>query len=226
MKQKSSKTKQMNADVLVVGSTGLIGSAFLNLIRKDQSTGKVLALTRRAIPDIENVTHIHQEIIDFENLDKYQHLTAARTLVCSLGTTIKKAGSKEKFRQVDYQLPMDIATFASENGCKIFILISAVSANPDSPVFYNKVKGELERDIQKLPFKAIHIIRPSMLMGDRQEFRVGEEIGKLLIQPFSFLIPDKYKPVHVDVIARKIKTLLNDDTSGTHIYEGREIYEA
>jgi uncharacterized protein YbjT (DUF2867 family) len=224
-KTKSQITQPLNADVLIAGSTGLIGSAFLNLIGDDPSTGKTIALARQENPAIADKPHIRQEIIDFANLGKYRHLFSARTLVCALGTTIKKAGSKEKFRQVDYQLPMDIATFASENGCKIFILISAIGANPDSSVFYNKVKGELERDIQKLSFKAVHIIRPSLLMGDREEFRLGEEIGKRLIQPFSFLVPDKFKPIHVDVIARKIKTLLKDDTPGTHIYEGRQIHK-
>jgi uncharacterized protein YbjT (DUF2867 family) len=223
----SRQIKKRPADVLVAGSTGLIGSAFLNLIgHDDPSTCKVMALARRENPAIADKPHIRQEIIDFANLGKYSHLFSAHTLVCALGTTIKKAGSKEKFRQVDYQLPMDIATFASENGCEIFILISAIGANPDSSVFYNKVKGELERDVQKLAFKATHIIRPSLLMGDRKEFRLGEEIGKLLIRPMSFLIPDKYKPVHVDVIARKIRSLLKDNTPGVHIYEGRQIHKS
>jgi uncharacterized protein YbjT (DUF2867 family) len=224
-KNKSSKTKQMKADILVVGSTGLVGGAFLKLIRNDPSAGKILVLARRKIPAIADAPHVQKEIVDFNNLDKYKHLLSARTMVCALGTTIKKASSKEGFRQVDYQIPMNIARYAVKNGCEIFILISAIGANPDSSVFYNKVKGELERDIQTLSFKSIHIIRPSLLMGDREEFRFGEEIGKLLIQPFSFLIPDKYKPVHVDVIARKIRSLLKDNTPGVHIYEGRQIYE-
>jgi uncharacterized protein YbjT (DUF2867 family) len=226
MQRKLSKTKQMNADVLVVGSTGLIGGAFLNLIRHHPEAGKVIALARRSIPDIEKAKHIQQKIIDFDKLAEYSQFFSAQTWVCALGTTIKKAGSKKAFRQVDYQLPLDLAGYAAQNGCEKFILISAIGADPGSSVFYNKVKGELERDIQHLSFKSIHIIRPSLLMGDRTEFRLGEEIGKRLIQPFSFLIPDKYKPVHVEVIARKIKTLLKDDTPGGHIYEGRQIHES
>jgi uncharacterized protein YbjT (DUF2867 family) len=223
-KNKSSKTKQINADILIVGSTGLVGGAFLKLILNDPSAGKILVLARRKIPVIADAPNVQQEIIDFNNLDKYKHLLSARTMVCALGTTIKKAGSKQGFRQVDYQLPLDIAGYATQNGCEKLILISAIGADPNSSVFYNKVKGELERDIQKLSFKAAHIIRPSLLMGDREEFRFGEEIGKILIRPMGFLIPDKYKPVHVDVIARKIKTLLKDDTPGTHIFEGRQIH--
>jgi uncharacterized protein YbjT (DUF2867 family) len=225
MKSKSSQAKYANADVLVVGSTGLIGGAFLNLMRNDPSAGNILALTRRAIPHLEKTRHIQQAIIDFYNLAACGHLIAARTLVCTLGTTIKKAGSKEKFRQVDYQLPMDVASYATKNGCEKLILISAVGADANSSVFYNKVKGELERDIQKLSFQAVHIIRPSLLMGDREEFRLGEEIGKRLIQPFSFLIPDKFKPVHADVIAGKINSLLSDNRQGVYVYEGKQIYQ-
>jgi uncharacterized protein YbjT (DUF2867 family) len=225
-KIKSSKTKPMNADILIVGSTGLAGGAFLKLILNDPSAGQILVITRRKIPAIADAPNVQQEIIDFNNLDKYKHLLSARTAVCALGTTIKKAGSKEGFRQVDYQLPIDLAGYAAQKGCEKFILISAIGADPNSSIFYNKVKGELERDIQTLSFKSIHIIRPSLLMGDRIEFRLGEEIGKRLIQPFGFLIPDKYKPVHVDVIARKIRSLLNDDTPGAHVYEGQQILES
>jgi uncharacterized protein YbjT (DUF2867 family) len=221
----SRQIKKTAADVLVAGATGLIGGAFLKQVVDDPSVGKVIAMTRREIPSITGTPHIQQEIINFDNLQIYQQVLSAHTLVCALGTTIKKAGTKEKFRQVDYQLPLDIATYAAKKGCKIFILVSAIGADPNASVFYNKVKGELERDIQKLPFKAVHIIRPSLLMGEREEFRPGEEIGKLLIQPLSFLIPGKYKPVHVDVIACKIKSLLKDDSPGTHIYEGRQIHK-
>lgn len=224
-KDRSSTAEKAAADIMLFGATGLIGGAFLKLVRDDPSAGKVIAFTRREIPDIRDAPHIHQEVIDFENLKKYRHLFNARTAVCALGTTIKKAGSKEKFRKVDYQLPLNIAAFAAENGCDIFILISAISADPNSSVFYNQVKGELESDIQKLSFKSIHIIRPSILLGDRKEFRFGEEAAKLLIRPASFLIPDKYKPVAADTIARKIRTLIKNDAPGTHFYEGKQIHE-
>jgi len=225
-KIKSTKPHRINADVLVAGATGLAGSAFLTLMRNDPSAGKIIALTRRQNGAVSDVSHIRQGIVDFANLAEFKDLLCARTLVCALGTTIKKAGSKEAFRQVDYRLPMDIAGYAAQNGCEIFILISAMGANPNSYVFYSHVKGELERDVQTLGFKSIHIIRPSLLMGDRKEFRLGEEIGKLLIWPFTSLIPDKYKPVHVEVIARKIKSLLKDDSPGVHIYEGKQIHES
>lgn len=214
----------MNPTVLLAGATGLVGGAFLDLM-KNEASCQIIALTRREIPSLIDAPHIRQEIIDFDNLEKHKQLLAAQSAICALGTTIKKAGSKEDFRRVDHQLPLQIAQYALENGCQNFVLISAVGADPDSKVFYNRVKGEVERDIQKLPFRSIHIIRPSLLLGEREEFRWGEEIAKIFLKPFRFLIPAKYRPVHAIDIARKIYSVLKNPSKGVYIYEGRQISE-
>jgi len=214
----------MKPTILLAGATGLIGSTVLNLLKNDDSF-EIVALTRREFPPPKGLPQIKQEIVDFNNLEKYKQVISAQTVVCTLGTTIKKAGSQENFRHVDYQLPLEIAKYALENGCENFILISAIGADPNSKIFYNKVKGELERDIRKLSFKSIHIIRPSLLVGNRQEFRLGEEIGKIFLTPFRFLIPPKYRPIHATIIARKIYSLLKNPAQGIHIYEGSRIYE-
>ncbi len=213
-----------NSTILIAGATGLIGSTFLNLIKNDDSF-EITALTRREIPSLKDFPHIKQEIIDFNNLEEYKHLIAGQSTICALGTTIKKAGSKENFRYVDYQFPLEIAKYALENGCENVILISAFGANPDSNIFYNKVKGELERDIRKLSFESLHILRPSLLLGKRDEFRFGEEIGKIVLKPLRFLIPHKYRPIHAAMIARKICSLLNNPSKGIHIYEGKQIQD-
>lgn len=212
-----------NPTVLLIGATGLIGSTFLNLIKNDEGF-EIIALSRTEIPSLKDYPHIKQKIIDFNNLEKYKHLIAAQSVVSALGTTIKKAGSQENFRKVDHQLPLEIANYALENGCQNFILISSIGADPISKVFYTRVKGELERDIRKLSFKSIHIIRPSLLLGDREEFRLREEIGKIFLKPFGFLIPAKYSPIHAITIANKIYSLLNNPKEGIYIYEGNDIY--
>jgi len=215
--------KKTAADVLVAGATGLIGGAVIRLLYDDPSAGSVIALTRRKIPSFQEVERVRQEMMDFDRMEAFDRRISARTVVCALGTTIKKAGSQETFREVDYGIPIRLAEIAVKNGCEKFILVSAVGADPNSPVFYNKVKGELERDLEKIGFRSLHIIRPSLLLGDREEFRLGEEIGKMMVKPFRFLIPGKYKPVHAGVIAKKIRALLDDDTPGVHIYEGGQI---
>ncbi|MFZ2633684.1 MAG: NAD-dependent epimerase/dehydratase family protein [Desulfosalsimonadaceae bacterium] len=223
VKKEMKNPEKFAADVLVAGATGLIGGAVIRLLYDDPSAGNVIALTRRKIPSLPEVARMRQEVMDFDRLEASGRQISARTVVCALGTTIKKAGSQETFREVDYGLPMRLAEIAVKNGCEKFILISAVGADPNSPVFYNKVKGELERDLEKIGFKTLHIIRPSLLLGDREEFRLGEEIGKMMVKPFQFLIPGKYKPVHAGVIAQKIRSLLDDDTLGVHVYEGGQI---
>lgn len=215
----------MNPIVLLIGATGLIGNTFLDLIKNDDSV-EVNALTRREIPPLKDFPHIKQQIIDFENLKKYKHVISAQTIVSALGTTIKKAGTQEIYRKIDYHFPLEIAKYALENGCKNFILISSIGADPNSKIFYNKLKGELERDIQKLAFNSIHIIRPSLLLGDREEFRLSEEIGKIFLKPFRFLIPIKYRPIHAMVIAHKIYSILKNPQTGVYIYEGRKFYNA
>ena len=212
-----------NPTVLLTGATGLIGSTFLDFIKNDDSF-EIIALSRKKILSLKDYPHIKQEIIDFNNLEKHKHLIAAQSVVSALGTTIKKAGSQENFRKVDYQLPLEIANYALENGCENFILISSIGADPDSKIFYNRVKGELERNIQKLSFNSIHIIRPSLLLGDREEFRFGEKIGKIFLKPFGFLISSKYRPIHAMTVANKIYSLLNNPKEGIYIYEGNDIY--
>jgi uncharacterized protein YbjT (DUF2867 family) len=216
----------MPADVLVVGSTGLIGRTFLETIRDDKFYTDVIALTRRKIESLHDADHISQHIVDFERLEDCKSELAAAATFCALGTTIKKAGTKDKFRYVDYQLPLNIARMALENNCRKFILISAVGADADSRIFYNRIKGELENEIQKLPFKSIHILRPSLLMGEREEFRSGEVLGKFILQPIRHLLPAKYRPIHAVEIAAKVRALLDSEKPGVYIYQGLSLRQS
>ena len=210
----------MAADVLVVGSTGLIGRAFVEAIRGNDAYRDVIALTRRNIPSLEHAGNIRPLIIDFQRLEDKRNELAAKAVFCALGTTIKKAGSRERFRHVDCQLPLTIAGLALEQNCRKFILVSAVGADAGSRIFYNRVKGELERDLRKLPFESIHILRPSLLMGQRDEYRFGEVLGKILLQPLRHLLPMKYRPVRANDVARKALELLDSDKAGIYVHEG------
>jgi len=211
-------------DVLVAGATGLIGSEFLQLIRNSENYPEVIAVARRAIPSVNNTANITQRIIDFDKLEDYIDALAATTTVCALGTTIKKAGSQEKFREVDYLLPLKIAKIVLENGGENFVLVSAVGADPDSKVFYNRVKGELEADIRKLPFKSIHILRPSLLLGEREEFRAAEALGQMFLKPIRKIFPLKYRPIYAMEVAQKILEILSLKNEGIKIYEGAELH--
>ncbi|MCP4757293.1 MAG: NAD(P)H-binding protein, partial [Proteobacteria bacterium] len=214
----------MSNTILLIGATGLVGGVFLDLILGDESFENTVVLTRREIPRIEENQRIEQHIVDFGDLDKAKKIIRAKTVVCTLGTTIKKAGTQDNFYEVDFRIPLKIAEMALENGAEKLILISAIGADADSKIFYNKTKGELENAVAGLGYEAVCILRPSLLLGNRAEFRFGEEIGKVLVKPFGFLFPWKYKPVHASTLARKISQLSKKQTKGKTIYEGKQLY--
>ncbi|MCF7808267.1 MAG: NAD-dependent epimerase/dehydratase family protein [Candidatus Marinimicrobia bacterium] len=214
----------MSTKIAIIGSTGLIGNHFLKSIGKGDYQS-VQAITRRPIPNLEGRPYIKQVIVDFSDLNQLRPALQADVLVCALGTTIKTAGSKEAFMRVDHDLPLEIAKIAREEGCKTMVLISSVGANADSSVFYSRVKGRLENDLDALGFENLHILRPSMLLGHRDEQRPGEVIGKLVMRPLSILIPWKYKPIHASQLVAAIQRAISSNQKGTHIWEGKRLFE-
>ncbi|NQV41096.1 MAG: NAD-dependent epimerase/dehydratase family protein [Candidatus Marinimicrobia bacterium] len=214
----------MTQTIAVIGSTGLIGLQFLNSISKGEYEG-VTAITRREIPSLSGKPYIHQAIRDFSDLEKMRPDLKTDVLVCALGTTIKTAGSQERFFEIDHNIPLALAKIAHEEGCQTFILVSSMGANAHSKIFYSRVKGQLETALEKVGFEQLHILRPSMLLGERQESRGGEFIGKLIMKPLSFLIPWQYKPIHASIVAAKIRALISGGDSGTSIWSGRELFK-
>jgi len=214
----------LSGTVLIVGATGLIGKAFLRQISNDKWYSEISILARREVTEFKTISHFKQHIIDFEKLQNYKNLINTDTIVCTLGTTIKKAGTQENFRRIDYGLPLQIAQFGIENGVKNFILVSAVGADPNSKVFYNRVKGELESDLQELDFKSLHILQPSLLLGERDERRFAENFSKLIFKPFMSIIPWKYKPIYDHVLANKIDSIIKNSKPGIFFYEGKSLY--
>jgi uncharacterized protein YbjT (DUF2867 family) len=159
------------------------------------------------------------QVIDFERLAQSAELLAVDQILCALGTTIRKAGSQPAFRTVDFTYPEQIARFGLERGARHFLLVSALGANARSGVFYNRVKGELEDAVRSLPYRAHTIIRPSLLLGERGEFRLGERIAARL----AWLAPLKYKPVHARDVARSLVNAALTDSAGLQVIESERI---
>ena len=209
----------MNGQTAVVlGSTGLIGSQVLNQLLNDDAFTKVRVLVRRPL----NITDPKLEvcITDFSNYTDYQtKLGKGDSIFCCIGTTNAKVkGDKALYRTIDFDIPVNAARFGKEAGFQQFLLVSAVGANSKSSIFYSRLKGEVEEVIETFHFKSFHVFRPSVLLGNRNEERMGESIGKVLFKVFSFLIPSKYKGIKdVDVAKAMIKAA-KDGKEGMRVY--------
>jgi uncharacterized protein YbjT (DUF2867 family) len=139
------------------------------------------------------------------------------------GYPIKVAGSKEAFRKADLEYPLQIAIEAQKQGAQQYLLISAMGANKDSMVFYNKVKGELEEQLQTLHYAGLHIFHPSMLDGPRIENRIGEKIGQAIMRALNFIIPQNYKLIHVEKVAKAMILQALKNQAGLHIIPSGEM---
>jgi len=205
--------------VVLVGATGLVGAECLRFLLADQGVGRVVVLARRPLADAPPSPKLDAHVVDFDRPGVHAELLAADQLVCALGTTIGQAGSRERFRAVDFGLPVALGQLAAERGVRHFLLVSALGANASSRVFYNQVKGELEEALSALPLRSLSIARPSLLLGDRGEFRLGESIAKRL----SFLMPGKYAPIQARDVAAALVRLAAEDAPGRRVVESAEM---
>lgn len=207
----------MSNTILIAGPTGLIGNTALHKALTDQRYTRVIALTRGPL----GITNAKLEEWIGEDLLTSLKPQRVDAVLCCLGTTIKKVGGdKQKFIHVDKDLVLGIARWAKEQGVPVFSVVSAIGADADSGVFYNRVKGEMERDLKELNFPALHLFQPSILTGPRQENRLGERIGIAVTQILSPFIPANYKPMPHDVLAKALLRSTSDLKGGTHRYSG------
>ena len=207
---------------LLAGSTGLIGKQLLELLLQSERYSKVIALTRSDLP-----AHPKLEIVkvEFNKLNEWADRLTADDVFCCLGTTMAKAGSKDAFYQVDFFYPLLIAKTTHAKKAKQYLLVSALGANKESSIYYNRVKGEIEEAIAQVGFQAVHIFRPSLLLGPRTEKRPGELAAQLVYQFFGFLIPKKYKAIQSAKVAQAMLQLAGQEEQGTHIHESKELQD-
>lgn len=206
---------------LIAGSTGLIGKHLLQLLLESDQYNLVKAITRKPLdfqhPKLENI------VVDFDKMtEQYSHFKTD-DVFCCLGTTMKQAGSKNAFRKVDYDYPVEIAKVCKSQGAKQYLLVSALGANKDSSIYYNQVKGEVEEAINAIAYDRYHIFRPSLLLGDRVEKRSGEDAAKIVYKIFGFLIPAKYKGIEGAKVAKSMLQFASAIESGKFIHESNEI---
>lgn len=203
----------------LIGATGLIGNYLLDELLNDDFYHTIRVLIRRPM----EFTHskLEKKLVDFEDTESFRlALEGSDVVFCAIGTTQKKVkGDKVAYRKVDYDITVNAAKFCKVNGCETFVFVSSVGANSKSNNFYLKLKGEVEEAIKSVDLKSVHIMRPSVLLGDRNEFRMGEKISKGIMSTFSFLIPSKYKPIHGKDVARAMMAAALKKEEGFFIRE-------
>lgn len=209
--------------VLLVGATGLIGGQCLKFIKQGNLYGHVHTITRSALPKNLADPDIIEHVVDFDGTDPFSSMPQVDHVIIAFGTTIKKAGSKDRFYEVDFKYPYEIAKKAFEKGADHILMVSSIGADAGSMFFYNRVKGELEDAIIAIGYNKVSIFRPSLLLGDRNESRFGEEFGQFLSKSFMFAIPGQYKPVEAKAVAAAMLTCAEENKSGIHILESSEI---
>ena len=204
---------------LVFGATGLVGSHLVSQLLTHPAYAEVHVFGRRAL----TLTHekLRQHLVDFERLEDYRDLIKGDDLYGCLGTTRKNAGSKEAFRHVDFDYNYMIALIASRNGVNQYLLVSTVGADPASPFFYSKVKGELEKAVRELDFWSLHLFQPSLLLGERNENRFGEAIAQRIgrvVDRLSGNLLSRYKPIEAEYVATAMIHAAQQITPGEHVH--------
>lgn len=211
---------------VILGATGLIGNYCLQNLLDDPTYSEVTALVRN--PILKTHRKLKTVTTKFnDNLKDELSNIQVDDVYCCLGTTIKKAGSQEAFKQVDYSIVVTVADIIRKQGAEQFIVISSMGADKKSKVFYNRVKGEMEEALKQLDYPCLRIIRPSLLLGAREEFRLGERIGVILapvLKPFMVGSLKKYRPVQAKSVAEfMIKVAEEEPITGAHVYESDRI---
>jgi uncharacterized protein YbjT (DUF2867 family) len=214
----------MSNKAIIAGASGLIGSKLLYLLLDEPGYDEVLALVRTELP----VKHkkLVQLIIDFDTLDEYSSSINDHAIFCCLGSTRKKTPDLAVYRKIDHDYPLKLAQLAKQNGVDQYHLVSALGDNSKSSNFYTKMKGETEEAIKHVGLKYLHIYEPSVLTGDRQEYRSGE---RFLISVMTLLNPlligglKKYRSIPAETVAKAMYNQSLKKDEGVFTYSSDKI---
>jgi uncharacterized protein YbjT (DUF2867 family) len=209
--------------VLLLGATGLVGRHVLDGLLADDTCTHIRTFTRAPVGNVPGTGKLDARVVDFDRSDQWRDQVAVDQVICALGTTIKKAGSRRAFRRVDYDYPLAVAQAARNLGCRHFLLVSAMGANPRSRIFYSRVKGQLEAALLTLEFEGLSLFRPSLLLGHRDEFRPGEAISRVLGRGLGAAIPSVYRPIHARRVAAAMIQVAAQHPAGNRIYTSADI---
>jgi uncharacterized protein YbjT (DUF2867 family) len=202
----------------IVGATGLVGRTLLDLLLAEPRVEAVTAVVRRPVERAH--PKLDLRVVDFDDLERQLEGRRVTHAFCCLGTTIKKAGSQEAFRHVDHDLPLAFGRACAAASVRKLLIVTALGADPQSKIFYNRVKGEVEADLRALGLRELHVLRPSLLLGERAERRPAEAFGMALARPLGMLMVGplaRYRAIEGADVARAMLTLALDETPGAPV---------
>ncbi|MDO5691587.1 MAG: NAD-dependent dehydratase [Pseudomonadota bacterium] len=200
--------------LLLVGATGLVGGHVLAQALADARVAAIVAPTRRALAAHDK---LHNPVVDFEQLPADADWWRADALVCTLGTTIKAAGSQAAFRRVDHDYPLAVARLAHRRGTPTCVLNSATGANAGSRIFYNRVKGEVEQALAEVGFASLTLVRPGLIGGQRQESRPAERVGQIVLGALGPVLPRGWRINPAPRIAQAMLAAALSAPPGRHV---------
>ncbi len=209
----------MKRTALVAGATGLVGSRLLARLLRDPAYTQVVAIARQPL----GIEHPQLRVLlnDYADLTAHSEALAVDHVFCCLGTTLKRAGSREAFADVDERMVLDLARATREAGAEQFLLVSAVGASEHALSFYSRTKGRVEQRLAELGFDALHILRPSLLLGERREHRPFEALAQRyapVLAPLCVGPLRRYRPVSADEVAEALVRLALRGERGQHVH--------
>jgi uncharacterized protein YbjT (DUF2867 family) len=196
---------------ILLGATGLTGGILLNKLLKNPRYEKIILFSRSSVK-IKSIK-IEEHLVNLFQLEKYKEQFKADQVFCCIGTTISKTPNKETYRNIDYGIPVTAAKLCKENGISTFLVISSVGANPESGMFYTKIKGEMQRDVLAQKVEKTYIFQPSLITGDRKENRFIENFAKQAMKIMNYALIGslkKYQSITPESIASAMIIVSNN----------------
>ena len=214
-----------NKIATVIGASGLIGGLLMEQLINDNEFTLINVLSRRPINTGSN--KVKNILLDFNNISEIKKAAENSAVVfCAIGTTQKKVkGDMTAYKKVDLDLPITVAQIVSDLNIPKFMLVSSVGANSKSNNFYLKIKGEVEAFTKQLPIQQVGFFQPSLLLGNRKEFRLGERIAQVVMPLFNFLMPDKYKAIEASDVAKAMLGFAITDQQGHFTFQYTQMKE-
>ncbi len=215
---------ELKKTALVIGASGLVGRHLVNKLLADPDFSKIIIFVRKKI----EISHpkLFQNITDFNSLSSVSESFRGDALFCCIGTTTKQVNSKQEYRKVDYEYPLQVGKICKANNVKHFLLISSIGANIKSRAFYTRLKGEIEQEIIKLDFDRTSIFRPSFLDGEREKTRLRERAGIFFVKIFSPFLTGKLRKcraIRAEVVAQVMLEMSKNQKEKIKIFESDEI---